>query len=310
MEQDTNIAIGADIGGGHIVCAAVDMTSGKLIADTTTSAKVNSKGTSDEILACWTECLNTTIDKIDPLKLKGIGFAIPGPFNYQTGVAVYEKTDKYENLYNVSIKEALPPLLKQGAEVRFVNDASAFAVGVAWFGKARHTQRSMSITLGTGFGSAFIDDGIPVVERDDVPEQGCLWHLPFKEGIADDYFSTRWFVKRCSQVTGQSVKGVKELAQMAPGNKAVNDIFLEFADNLAGFLMPWLKAFKPEMLVMGGNIMGAADLFLPALRKSVSDHTSVVIEISELMEEAAMIGSARLLDDHYWKKIQPYLPTI
>lgn len=309
--QHTNIAIGVDIGGGHIVCSAVDMASGQPISGTSSSKKVNSKGTCEEILNCWAGCINLTLEKIDTSQLVGFGFAIPGPFNYQTGVAIYEQTDKYENLYNVSIKEALSPLLNvEQARMRFLNDASAFAVGTAWCGQAMGTKKSISLTLGTGFGSAFIDDDIPVINRRDVPDQGCLWHLPFGDGIADDYFSTRWFVNRYRELTGISVQGVKEVAEAARENTLAMNIFLEFVDNLSGFLMPWLKCFGPEVVVMGGNIMGAGDIFLEELKGLISCEVSVDILISELMEEAAMIGSARLFDEDYWKKIRPHLPTI
>ena len=45
-----------------------------------------------------------------------------------------------------------------------MNDASAFAVGEAWAGSASDFNRSLSITLGTGFGSAFISNHIPIVD--------------------------------------------------------------------------------------------------------------------------------------------------
>ncbi|TRX53361.1 ROK family protein [Fulvivirga sp. M361] len=311
MMQNTTIALGVDIGGGHIACSAIDTTSGRPIPNTTSTSKVDSKGSSQQILKCWADCINTTLEKIDKSQLKGIGFAIPGPFNYQKGVAIYELTDKYESLYNIAIEPAIMPLLNlDETKIRFLNDASAFAVGAAWCGKAWGTKKSISLTLGTGFGSAFIDNDLPVIKRSDVPDQGCLWYLTFKDGIADDYFSTRWFIREYKKLTGETVKGVKEIAEIARNHSQANNIFLEFADNLASFLMPWLKKFEPEVLVMGGNIMKAADLFLPALKGLINCDVQVDIEISELMEEAAMIGSARLLDDDYWHKIKPHLPII
>ena len=48
--------------------------------------------------------------------------------------------------------------------IRFMNDASSFAVGEAWAGSAAGFNRSLSITFGTGFGSAFISNRIPIVD--------------------------------------------------------------------------------------------------------------------------------------------------
>jgi len=91
--------------------------------------------------------------------------------------------------------------------IRFMNDASSFAVGEAWIGNAAGYKRSLFITLGTGFGSAFLEKGIPVVERDDIPPMGCLWHLPFRDGISDDYFSTRWIIKQYDGKTVPNQRG-------------------------------------------------------------------------------------------------------
>ncbi len=112
--------------------------------------------------------------------------------------------------------------------VRFMNDVSSFAVGEALVGKAAKVKRSMSITLGTGFGSAFISDRIPVVDGPDVPKLGCVYHLPYKDGIADDYFSTRWFLGSYKKLTGKEMKGVKELAGMAAADKVSNGSFYGF----------------------------------------------------------------------------------
>ena len=84
-------------------------------------------------------------------------------------------------------------------------------------------------TLGTGFGSAFIDDGVPVVERDDVPEEGCLWYLPYADGIADEYFTTRWFVKHYGGISGREVSGAKEVAEAArAGDTTAQGVFDQY----------------------------------------------------------------------------------
>ena len=131
--------------------------------------------------------------------------------------------------------------------IRFMNDASAFAVGEAWAGSASKADRSLSITLGTGFGSAFISNRIPIVDGPEVPKLGCVYHLPYKDGIADDYFSTRGLLGRYKKLTGKELNGVKELAALAASDKIVTDLFIDFGDKLGLFLAPWLKRFKAEI---------------------------------------------------------------
>lgn len=303
-------AIGADIGGSHISCAAVDMEKEQILKETFSSQKIDNKASAEDILKNWSIALAKTISKIEKQQLAGIGFAMPGPFDYANGIALFtHEVAKYENLHGVHVAEKLKESLQlNGSDVRFMNDASAFAVGEAWLGKASGAPRSLSVTLGTGFGSAFVDEGVPVVERTDVPRLGCVWHLPFKDGIADDSFSTRWFIKKYSDKTGKQAAGVKEVANEAATNSSVMEIFTEFGNNLGEFLGPWLVKFKADALIIGGNVSGAFSLFGPPLEKSLhNQNCHVRISISELMEDAAMIGSARMFNPDYWEKIKPLL---
>jgi glucokinase len=175
-------------------------------------------------------------------------------------------------------------------------------------GQASEVERSVSITLGTGFGSAFIDDAIPVVERNDVPKMGCVWHLPFKNGIADDFFSTRWFIKRYSEKSGYKATGVKDVADKYFTDSQAKDVFTEFGHNLGEFLGPWLKKFNTDVLVIGGNVSAAYNLFGPFFEKELKEHdVKTLVKISELKENAAIIGSARLFDPHFWEKVKPLL---
>ena len=83
--------------------------------------------------------------------------------------------------------------------IHFINDAVAFALGEDWIGKTSGSARSLAITLGTGFGSSFLKNSLPVVFGESVPKHGYVWHLPIEGGIADDYFSTRGLVNRYFQ---------------------------------------------------------------------------------------------------------------
>jgi glucokinase len=192
-----------------------------------------------------------------------------------------------------------------------MNDASSFAVGEAWAGSARDASRSLSITLGTGFGSAFIENKIPIVDGPLVPKIGCVYHLPYRDGIADDYFSTRGLLGRYKKLTGKELSGVKELAQLYNSDKNVPELFRDFGVNLGIFLAPWLKGFEAEVLVIGGNISHAYNLFGSHFEQSLKEQNcNCEVALSKLKEDAALLGSAYLLDDHFWKSVQHALPLM
>jgi glucokinase len=311
--MNKNIALGVDIGGSHISCAAVDLLSGQLLKDTFTESAVDNKADSDTILSVWTAVLSGVLSKLPDNSVKGIGFAMPGPFDYVNGICYIKGVAKYENLYGVNIADSISRRLNTPEDfpVRFMNDASSFAVGEAWIGSSGKAVNSMAITLGTGFGSAFISNRIPVVDGPVVPRLGCVYHLPYKNGIADDYFSTRGLLARYKKLTGCDLEGVKELAELARTDIKIVGLFTEFGDELGLFLAPWLKKFRSEIVVIGGNISLAYNYFGNDFENRLKiENCSCEVTLSKLKEHAALAGSAYLLDDEFWKSVQHALPLM
>lgn len=311
--MECNLAIGADIGGSHISCAAVDIVSYRILRETIVERKVNNKAPANEIIAVWADALSAAVNSFTREKLIGIGFGMPGPFDYVKGISYITGVAKYENLYGCNVKEEVIKALNlpDNVPVRFMNDVSSFAVGEALVGKAAAYNRSMSITLGTGFGSAFISNHIPIVDGPDVPKLGCVYHLPYKDSIADDYFSTRWFIKSYNTLTGQDMKGVKELAEKASSDQIAMNLFQVFGDNLGTFLAPWLMRFKAEIVVVGGNISNSYNLFGARFEKRLRQEScDCRVALSELKEDAALLGAAFLLDNKFWQNIQHALPLM
>lgn len=306
------LAIGIDVGGSHIACAVVNIAHGELLPGTLTRVDVDSMASADNILGAWAKALNKTLGCFGSARPAGIGFAMPGPFDYRNGISQMQQ--KFPALFDMSIVSELQPLLDADSSLpmRFLNDATCFAIGEAWLGEGRDAHKVVAVTLGTGFGSAFIEAGVPVVERDDVPGEGCLWHLPYLDGIADEYFTTRWFVRHFKAVSGRETSGAKMVADLARGGDSVAlGVFERYGKNLGEFLAPWLKKFATDVVVFGGNISGAYDLFSPSLRDSLElAYPDAAIEVSLLGEKAAMIGAARLLDDSFWQQVSTQLPRV
>ena len=308
--MNQKIAIGVDIGGSHITSAAIDLNRLKIIKGTTFSSKVDNKAEKDMILENWSKAINQTIANIPNLTEVKVGFAMPGPFHYKTGLAMFTGNDKYENLYNVSIPNELNRFIKaEKVDFRFLNDATAFGVGASSMGEAKTYSRVIAVTLGTGFGSAFIKDGIPQVNTNDVPEGGCLWDKPYKDGIGDDYFSTRWCIRRYKELSSKQVSGVKEIAEA--NDRDSETVFIEFGTNMAEFMIPFMKKYRPDLIILGGNVSRASDFFLPTLRDKIKNAGfNTAFEISSLMEDAAIIGGAKLFLPNFWNQVKDDLPNL
>ena len=300
------IGIGVDIGGSHISSAAVDLETGIIVPGTYQQEKVYNQAVADEIINKWAACILASMQKISPDSPKGIGFAMPGPFDYFNGISLIQGVAKFESLFGMNIGNLIREAtnLDNQKAIRFVNDASAFAIGEAWAGSAAGIHRSVAVTLGTGFGSAFMVEGIPQTIGNDIPENGWVYNLPFQESIADECFSTRWFLIRYEQITGLKMTGVAEIAEKERRNGHETGIFQEFGNNLAQFLSPLLLRFQADMLVIGGNISQSYDIFgHDLLQGFLTQGVKTKIAISFLKDAAALIGSARLLDDDFWQHL-------
>ncbi len=306
-------AIGADIGGSHISAVLVDIESGQMIPESLAEVKVDNQASASEILENWAKALYASMQFAEKGEMVGIGFAMPGPFDYKNGIALLKNVAKYDSLYGMNVGNELKKLLNLPIELpfRYCNDALSFAIGECWGGKASAYKNVVAITLGTGFGSAFVSDGVPVIEGERVPEMGYVYHIPYKKSIADDYFSTRWFVNEYETRSGEKCHGVKEIADKVSKCDEAKKLFDDFGRDLGTFLAPILKKFEAECLVIGGNISGAYSLFGASFRDVLIDHhLRVDVVVSDLMESAAMLGSARLLDANFWNDMEPLVSKI
>ncbi|HNC13901.1 MAG TPA: ROK family protein, partial [Cyclobacteriaceae bacterium] len=225
-----------------------------------------------------------------PVANKRIGIAMPGPFDYANGISLIKGLDKYEALYKLNVKQILSQRLSISPNaILMMNDAACFLRGEVYYGAAKGYQDVIGITLGTGTGSAMHHHG--------VTHDANLGPAPFMDSIADEYFSTRWFVKRYQEVSGQSVKDVKALADLYPSDANVKEIFKEFVKNLAVFLEGFVNAEKPQVIVMGGNIAQCSSLFLNDLTAQLAARNiTIPIVRAELGEEAAILGAASLFE--------------
>ena len=284
-----SVVLGIDIGGSHLTAALVDEVTRKFVPDSHLRVRVNSKGTAEEILGIWTKAIEDTFQAY-PVANKRIGIAMPGPFDYSNGISLIKGLDKYEALYKLNVKQILSQRLSiSPASILMMNDAACFLRGEVYYGAARGYQDVIGITLGTGTGSAMHHNG--------VTHDANLGPAPFMDSIADEYFSTRWFVKRYRELTGTTVKDVKALTDLYRTDGNVKTIFAEFVKNLVVFLEGFVKAEKPQVIVMGGNIAQCSDLFLSDLTEQLAANAiTVPIVRAELGEEAAILGAASLFE--------------
>ena len=292
--------LGVDIGGSHISAALVDATDGHILPGTFCKDKVDAQTEGGIIIGQWLSTLRNTLKNQPEGHLDGIGIAMPGPFLYEQGISLIDGVDKYRGLYGINIGAALRSQLNncQDLPVIFENDAACFGVGESYSGEAASCRKIIAITLGTGYGATFLQDHLILKEGEGVPTDGVIYNTRFKDGMAEDYISTRWIVAEYDRLTGAGKKQPREIAERALSynDMAARQVFATLGANLAASLLPWIRAFKADGLVLGGNISQAHPLFLPAFRSALDvENMNCKLILSGNMELSAISGAAHLI---------------
>lgn len=286
-KEETRLIAAADIGGSHISVGFVQIGEPYVRKGYVERIKLDSKGSRDEILRAWYHAFEQLREhmKVD---IKQIAFAMPGPFDYENGICLIKGVDKYESLYMQDVRGLFAERFGISEDdILFRNDAEAFLHGEVMAANFRAHKRVLGVTLGTGFGSAFSING----ETTDLN----IGLSAFKESIADDYLTTRWFRLTYEKISkkGLDVEKISEMARN--GEPLALQLFSEFADNLVKVLHKTLIELMIDEIVIGGNIAKAHELFLPRVEQSLKTlGLMATFHLAQLGEHSAIVGGAYL----------------
>jgi glucokinase len=206
--------------------------------------------------------------------------AVPGPFDYRTGVGRYAGVAKFEALNGVDVRAALLAALDDPPpEITFVGDAVAFTAGEWVAGAGRGADRVAGITLGTGIGSAFLDRGRPVQDGPSVPPEGRADLLEIDGRPLEETVSTRAVVR----AHGRPAAGVLDVVRAGDARA------LSAYRRLGVALAPWVRAFGADVVVVGGAVAQSWDVIGPLLSESLGD-----VRPAAFPATAAHVGAAWL----------------
>ena len=284
--SNNKVILGIDVGGSHITAALINAADNYVINETLTRSRVEKDGTAEVILDKWMETILESISKFPAGRLTGIGFAMPGPFNYDEGISLMKGNNKYESLYNFNIAKFIRKqfVLEDDFPVRFENDAACFGLGESLQQDVCEFDEVIAVTLGTGFGAAFLRNNRILKDGDNVPVRGELYNQPYLDGIAEDYVSTAWLLQQYNQNNDAAVSEVKEIADraIAGNDPKASAVFNQFGEHFAACILPWIKQFGPGCLVIGGSIAKSARLFISPLEQALArNNIQLKIKISQ-----------------------------
>ncbi|WP_281225314.1 ROK family protein [Flavobacterium aquiphilum] len=298
--MEKRFAIGMDVGGSHITAAIIDINEMKIIEESVSKVSFNSNLSVSMVMDYWENIIRSLCEKLKVEKLSGIAMAIPGPFDYEKGTFWIKDQNKYDNFYGLNIKDLLRERFnfEQNFPIVSDNDATSFGKGEVYKDPKNLTKRVMAITLGTGLGGCFVENGKVINKGNNVPENGEIWNLPYKNGIAEDAVSLRGLLANYKNLSGNQLNEGIDLYNLAyEGDEKAIEAFSKFGEDLAEVVIPCLKNFNADMLVIGGKLANAGDLFLNAFEeKAKNAGIKIEVAISTDNETSALLGVATLLN--------------
>ena len=307
--MDERIVVGVDIGGTKIAAAAVS-EQGTICSRDTMPTDAN-RGFDDGLRR-----MTGLIDRVlagtgrprDALDAIGIGCA--GPVNPIAGTI--------DNPYTLSTWDGVnivaPLRAAYGVPVALENDADAAAMGECWLGAGRGGHTVVMVTLGTGVGGGVIIDGR--IYRGVGGAHPELGHLSLDPSGPECYCGIRGCWESLASGPAMaaaartmmperspgSISGVSVVADARAGDPVARAVVDRAAAATAHGVFTLLNLYVPDVVVLGGGVMDAYDLFEPTIRALVSRNTMAPIDRiticrAVLGNDAGLIGAARIALD-------------
>lgn len=181
------------------------------------------------------------------------------------------------------------------------SDRSAYVLGEQWLGAARGLNEVVFVGVGTGIGAGIISGGRLIRGAHDIA--GAVgWFalnprwLPLYEQMG--CFEAEAAGPSLARRGGTSTEAVVAAARR--GEAGAMKIIEDTIEYLAMGIANIVSLLNPEMIVLGGGLMQAGDLFLEPVRRGVLRWAQPIaakqvrIELTELGEDAGVLGAARL----------------
>lgn len=300
-----------EVGGTHARACRIDTTTWHPLPGSVYRLPLDSNGSADAIIATMLACA----DSLSLTPAETLTVAIPGPFDYQTGIARFEGVGKFDGLAGVDLSRTLLDRLAQPPlQVTFVNDADAFGLGEWFAGSARGYQRAVAITLGTGIGSAFVDAGRIVSRGPSVPPDGHVYQLAVRGRPLEETVSRRAIIAEYRHLASPSRTfggDVRDIAAAAlSGDRVAARVFARAFRILGEAIAPWLTRFAAQVLVVGGGLSASWSLIYGPVRTGLGEAADQIVMVkSASTENAIAVGAAwhslRLLAPSDYPNIAP-----
>lgn len=242
-------------------------------------------------------------------QVASVGVGAPGIINIDRGMVV--KSPNFPDWNNLPLKAELEQALS--IPVFIENDANAAALGEQWRGAGKGIGSMILLTLGTGVGGGIVLDGriwhgadgmageighmtvLPDGRQCGCGNTGCLEMYASARGVVRNY---RDALEAGGLPCPDDLTSRQVYQAAREGNEAAVLAMQEMGRFLGIGIANLINIFNPEMVVVGGGVRDAWELFIETTRREVLKRAFEVparrarIVASLLGDDAGMVGAA------------------
>ena len=243
------------------------------------------------------------------MHVMAVGVGAPGIIQMDKGIVV--KSPNFPDWNNLPLRDELEKALH--VPVIIENDANAAALGEQWLGAGCGIDSMILLTLGTGVGGGIVlnnkiwqgADGmagevghmtlIPDGRQCGCGNTGCLEMYASARGIVQSYREASGMTE-AAQASSVTSEMVYQTARN--GDPVALHVMKEMGRLLGIGIANLINIFNPQMIVLGGGVKDAWDLFIGATHEEImrrafqvpAERTRIVPSL--LGDDAGMIGAA------------------
>ena len=311
------LAAGIDLGGTKIYSLVATEQGEVLGEDRRLTEAVEGP---DAVIARMAASIRAALDAagVTTKDIVGVGISSPGPCDPVRGVVT--DAPNLPGFHEIPLVQRVSDAL--GVPALLENDANAAAYGEYRFGAGQGLRHILYVTLSTGIGGGIIIDGkiyegasgaageVGHIILDDAGplcncgNRGCLEAFSSGAAIAREAAEAIAAGRspRLAELAGEAAPTAELVHQAAvEGDEAAREIVSRAGYYLGLGLAGLLNCFDPQMLILGGGLVGLGDLYLgPALRRAREGAfpqiaADVAITQAKLGERAGALGAAALI---------------
>ncbi|HKX84543.1 MAG TPA: ROK family transcriptional regulator [Pyrinomonadaceae bacterium] len=313
IEPRAGAIVSAEVGVGFISVVAANFAGGIFCRK---GAEVDRNESPEKIVAQLVRLLNAAARESESTygRIKGVSVAVPGAVDAETGNVLFAPNLGWRNFDLLSRVES-----DFDAPVHIDNEASLAAMGEHFFGAAKGLNEVVYISVGIGIGGGVIVNGDLYRGAGgiagefghmtvDVNGQKCscgkigCWETIAGESTLLKAFGANSGSTDIGWIRSDAEKLNRLLEAARRNNAKAHKVLAKTAANLAVGIDSLIKAFDPEVVVLGGPVGVLKEFLIPLVeaeleKRRIFDvtHKVAVVSASFGREAALMGGVAKIV---------------